>query len=524
MYTLFNRILVFIMLLLGTTFFANGSDTLEVARSRFWFDHLSMNNIWSNSSNPAGNLLFRNFKSINIVETGYSYNNKEVNFPGEPGIANSFYVRARGFKKIDKLIFSGSFGYENDHYNDLLFNNTMVFDPDNPYLLGDTIGGRQRKEGFALKGSVAYPVSEKLLIGIDADYQNYVGAKTKDPRNMNDISSMIITPGIIYSNGNISAGISGGPEIFNDEVSITVMEDAKYNLMQFLGFGYFKSIRNVLTYSSAYFGKGFRTEGQFRFMKGKYSNFSVFGYRHYTEEVRYGGSFRLIDGISDRTTFAFDNYQVIKRDNRTSQINTSFNLSYLYGSQINQRFKSILDGAYSYDSLITESWVERKHITARYSGQIEYILSGNNTNLEETYRFNLGISARYETAAHYPVQNYGSQTISNIMIYTGYRKYLFLNSITILPELGIGYRKNLSSDLKYVVMNLSLPEFQEQDFLARSSDFVRANASLTVLKKTGKKRIPEYFVSINSVYTLFPGISGAENTNMFINGSLGLIF
>jgi len=412
---------VFILFSFGMISSLYSSDTLKVAKSKLLFDNIALNNPWINSSNPAGIALSGNFSQGNLLETGYSYQHKDIHFPGEPGITNAFCTRAKGYRNIGKLSTFGSFAYINDHYDNLLYNNTLIFDPDNPYLLGDTAGGMQRKEGFQLKGSLAFPITGKIIFGIDADYQNYVGAKNNDPRNKNDISSLEITPGIIYSSGKISAGLSGGPIIFNDEISIQVMED-NYDMYQFLGYGYYKLLKNVVNYENAYFGKGFNSEAQFSFQNDYYSNLTLIGFKSYTEEVRYGGTFRLTDGISERTTFTFSNYQRVRRDTKIIQMNLIFNAFSVNGIQLMEHFETIMEGAYSYDSLVTDHRIDGKHIINQYKGGIEYALTKEKSPGKELYRYSMKLSSEYNKTAHYPIQTNGLQEVLNFMITVGYRR------------------------------------------------------------------------------------------------------
>jgi hypothetical protein len=518
-----KRLTVFLIFSSGIIISSYCSDSLSIIRSKLYFDEITLNNIWINSSNPAGILFFEKFIPVNLLEMGYSHEKKELHFPAEPGMTSVFSGKAQGYRKIGKLTSYGSFSYENDHYYDLYFNNTMIFDPDNPYILGDSVGGPQRKEGFALNGKLAYPLSEKLSIGINTDYQNYIGAKNMDPRNKNIISSLEIIPGIIYSSGNISAGISGGPVIFNNDVSIQVME-FNYDMYQFMGYGYFKLLKNVVNYSNAYFGKGIKSEVQFRFQKSNYSNFTTLGFKSYSEEVRYGGTYRLTDGISDQLVFSFNNYQVLKGTNTTSELNLSFKKFYLKGTQVMQHFQTILEGAYSYDSLITDLRVEGKHIVSNFSGALEYRLTGHKLDNPEVYRFRLGISSEYQSVAHYPVLSNGSQEVLNFSIHSGYRRTFKLSSLYIIPEIGGAYRLNSMGEKTYTVLSTSFPEFQEQDFIARNSEFMQANASVSFLLKTSNSVVPEYFVTLNSVYTYFPDAFINRNNNYLFKITFGLVF
>jgi hypothetical protein len=523
MRTFYARLILFAVLSFLLTGKVCLADTLDINKSKLYFDNLPETNFWMRSSNPAGYALLENLKRINLVEVGYTFTKKELKFPAEPGLMNSFRADTRGLGRIGKLTFSGSFGYLNEHYNDLLYNNTLNFDPDNPYILGDTVGGKQQKEGFILKGMVAYPLSGRIKIGLDINYQNYVGAKMKDPRNKNDISSLVITPGFVLKAGNFSFGLSGSPVITNNDISVSVTEDAKHSLMQFLGFGYYKPILNIYTYSNTYYGKGYNADAQINFSKGNYSNFLIISYKKLKEEVRYGSSNRLTDGISNKNALSVSDIQDFKNNNNLHRLNIKFNLTQINGTEVMQHFESIIVGSYHYDTLIVDKWTEGRHIFTNYDGALDYSWTRYRGGLEK-YRMNTGISGEFMTTYHYPVLTNGFQEVMNIIPYAGFRTFIKTGAITLVPQISAKYRMNLYKDKQFVVTKWSLPEFQQLDYIARHSDFIQGEASFSFIKKTKIRNIPEYFIDLNAVYNYFPDGVTRPAQNIFINTSVGLIF
>jgi hypothetical protein len=510
-------------LLIWTADIVFSADTLNITRSKLYFDNLSVINIWNRSSNPAGLVFLENLKRTNLVEVNYNLDKKELKFPSAPGLTSSFNADTRGLGRLGKLSFSGYFGYKNEQYNNLLYNNTLIFDSDNPYILGDTVGGKQQKEGFILKGAIAYPLSSRISFGVEIDYQNYVGAKLKDPRNKNDISSLVLTPGVILKAGNFAAGISGGPVITNNDISVSVTENAKYSLLQFLGSGYYKPILNIYSYSNTYYGNGYNTQAQLKYEKGNYSNYLVVSFNSLIEEVRYGSSNRLIDGISNRKVLAVYDNQTFKRNNNLHQLDISFKMIQIHGTEVMQHFESVIAGSYHYDTLIIDKWTEGKHIATNYEGSLEYTWSGYKGE-QESFRMNAGISGEYMSVNHYPVQTNGFQKVINLIPYAEFRKYLIYKSFVLIPELGIKYRTNLLRDKQYVVTKWYEPQFTQLDYIARSSNFIQGKAAITLIKKTKSKNIPEYFIDLYGKYTYFPVDIAGSAQNILINTTVGLIF
>lgn len=519
----FKELLSFALLILCFASRAHSADTLNTTRSKLFFDNIQDLNIWTRSSNPAGIVFFENLRGVNLVEVKYFRDKKGIKFPAEPGLTNSFNADTRGFKKLGRMTFSGSFSYLNEHYNDLFYNNTQIFDPDNPYILGDTVGGKQQKEGFVLTGSVAFPLSSRLSIGLEVDYENYVGAKLKDPRNKNDISSLTVRPGIIFSSGIFQTGISGGPIVTNNDVSVSVTEDAKYSLLQFLGFGYYKPVLNIYSYSNTYYGSGYTTQAQVKVTKGRYTNFLTAGYISIKEEVRYGSSKRLTDGISVTNILSVSDAQIFKRADNLHQIDVSFNMKRITGTEMMQHFKTVVSGSFRYDTLITDMKTKGKHIATNYTGGLEYRWSGYDGD-SESFRLIAGVNGEYMATSHYPVETNGAQEVMNITPYAGFKKFFLFNSLILIPEIGVRYRTNLHRDKTYTITKWSEPEYQQLDFIARSSGFIRGNAAISIIKETKYKNFPEYFIDLNSSYLYFPqDLTGTEH-NFYFGTSVGLIF
>jgi hypothetical protein len=193
------------------------------------------------------------------------------------------------------------------------------------------------------------------------------------------------------------------------------------------------------------------------------------------------------------------------------------------GTEVMQHFKAIVVGQYKYDTLIIDSWTKDKQIGTNFAGSIGYCLTGFTGNFEK-YKMNFGFSAQYQSTDHYPVQNYGHQTVMNIIPSVAYKRYFSHNTFTIVPGIGFEYRKNLLKEMEYVVTDQCIPEFQSLDYQARNSDFMKGQASLTVIMKSGIKSISEYFLDCKADYAYIPDSGKGALHNLFINCSIGLIF
>ncbi len=499
-------------------------DTTGRGSSFEFWRLMKYNTPWLGQINPAG-LSKTEFTSSNRAEIGYRYSGKDIRFSQEPGIVNSFHAFTEGYTRIKNVSFYGAFGYSNEHYDRLKYNNTLVFDPSNPYLLGDTIGGRQRKEGYSLKGTVSVNLSERVSVGLGLNYSNSTGAKQKDPRNLNDISSLLVMPGVTLTKDNITIGLSGGLERFNNDISVSVTENAKYNLFQFMGLGYFKSIRNIYSYSNAYYGSGFRADIQLGYENNRFSSLNSAGVRFYSEEVRYGSANRLLDAISEKTTISLYSIQTLKGDKVSHNLEIDMRADFLGGAEINQDYVRIVQGLYSYDSLVTLSWVDNRHTIESYSGRLLYRLVHGGKADRPGFEATTGIMANYYSSKHFPVENWGFFDVFTVTGIVGLSRSLNpARGLVILPELTGTLRRSLYKDMAYVVMNQSIPEVAVADYTAMHYNFFRGDISLTSLIDAGSESISQYYIKIDYNRNIPFGSDDIAGNNMGFNLLLGIIF
>ncbi|MFO7575089.1 MAG: hypothetical protein R6W67_08025 [Bacteroidales bacterium] len=520
------HIVLFILLFFSCFITTAGAspDTISTGSSYHFWRLITYDNPWLNQINPAG-LSKAGFISSNRAVISYGYSDKDLIFSQEPGLINSYLAYTEGYTSIGNVSFYGAFGYHNEHYDRLKYNNTLIFDPSNPYLLGDTIGGRQRKEGYSLEGSVSVTLSERISAGLSVHYINSTGAKQKDPRNLNRISSLFAVPGVTFSTGNLTFGLSAGLERFNNDVMVSVTENAKYNLFQFMGLGYFKSIRNIYSYSNAYYGSGYRADFQLGFEKPRFSSFTSAGVRSYTEEVRYGNAKRLLDALSETTSISVYSIQTLKGSKSTHNLEIDFRANFTGGAEINQDYVRIVQGLYSYDSLVTLSWVDNRHSIDNLTGRLHYRLVRANKSDSQGFEAIAGVAANYFSSKHFPVENWGFFDVVSLTGNVGFTiPFTPKRGLTLIPDMLGTYRMSLYKDMEYNVQSQSLPEVASTDYQATHYDYLRGDISLTSLINSGKTGISEYYIKID-YYRSQPVVSGdITGRNTGFNLLLGIIF
>lgn len=202
---------------------------------------LTLKTVWSESSNPSS---LNYFDCDNRIGTAYIYfNSEEGNYHlyQQGNGKNQIGFFTDGYVKFNKWKFFGNFNYFNQ--TDKHVNWVDVMEPynDNPYTLGDSIGGDYSKEYFKMQGKASYQLNKKFSFGFDVKYNAGVGAKRKDPRPENTITNFDILPGFIFDFHNIKVGANFRYEGSKEDITITTVTDNNFNLFHFKGLGVFTS-------------------------------------------------------------------------------------------------------------------------------------------------------------------------------------------------------------------------------------------------------------------------------------------
>ncbi len=346
-------------------------DSIPLTSGSRLFEDLPFFAVWYGTTNPASLSTFT-MQTVNLARAGYSYKNEDIRLYNQPSEASSFYAETQGYLEMGDLSFFGAFGYHNNRYQDVIYNSTLMFNTLNPYIVGDTVPDTQMKEGFELSGKASLKMTSRLSVAIGADYYTAVGAKQKDPRNMNNIATLRITPGVIYDLGKFKVGLNGSIYSSSNEISFSVEGNWKRDLFILQGLGYYKVEPDLTSYSELYAGSGYSGGMQASYEAGNVSNIAEIRYVYLKEEVRSGSSYRVIDGISTTNSIVFSDLLRITRGRVNHLYSLGGTFSGLSGDEVVQRMYTVRKPTYSYDSLATISWIENKHLLSDVSLNAEY--------------------------------------------------------------------------------------------------------------------------------------------------------
>lgn len=178
------------------------SDTLHIPTLQEVYEH----NDWLYAKNPVG-LSFNHFNTFSIAEIGYGYSSGNLGKVSLPTSSNVYSVLSESYQKMGKVALYGRLNYEQSQNSGQNWNG-MVNDYWQSVNLCDSISGKLRSEAYHLAGALSLPLHAHWLLGAKFDYRVQMAAKKIDPRNKNQWSEWILTPGIGYQSESYIIGLS----------------------------------------------------------------------------------------------------------------------------------------------------------------------------------------------------------------------------------------------------------------------------------------------------------------------------
>ena len=512
------------LILAGTGITFAAADTTVVPAGSRAFDLMPFVLPWTATSNPAA-LSETSFGNISMAQAGYTGSDNDIRLIQQPVQSSSYHAVTKGYMKLERVSMFGSFGYSNSGYKGVNYNGTMMFNTFSPYLIGDSVSARQSREQFVMEGKFSYLLNDRISLAIGAGYLSAVGAKQKDPRNKNTISTLKVTPGITYDMGKTKVGLSGSVYAISNEMSYRVEGNWNQNLFLFLGLGYFRQEINISSYSQWYVGHGYAGALQVSRGNGDVYMIAELGYDHYTEEARSGSSFRLIDGITETDGISLSGMLRIERGKAFHVLTVKGSLKAVSGDEILQRSYKINKGTYSYDSLATVSWIENKHMITDLGGEVKYTRLVFDADYNIDVEFGGALQAGYYSTEHFPVQSYGFYNTFNLGGSLFARKLLRAGRLLITPGLEAGYRMNLGSDISYTVQPLSFPAMVYHDYYISKANIISASASVRIeMPFSQNKFVKSLFLIPGGRYAAAPGSEAGNLSGYLIDVMAGIAF
>ncbi len=216
-------LLVAFILNMGITLMA-ASDSLQKV-SLHSFELVKLQNLWLNSSNPAafsqmGDLLPGILNANYLIEDGQY---KRVQ-QGEK--LNQFNFNTLSYAKVKNFNVYGGFNYERGNEKGLDFSDVNNPFRVTPYHLIDTVGNdNYDREFFSVAAGMSTPMGDKLIIGMGLDFKVGLSVQDIDPRPLNKVFHMTVSPGLIYDMGKFKLGFNLLYKYYNEEIEVSIIRE-----------------------------------------------------------------------------------------------------------------------------------------------------------------------------------------------------------------------------------------------------------------------------------------------------------
>lgn len=200
-----NKAMTLVLALLFVQLATAGTGTEQ--RSPAFIEFQKAGALWFHTGNGAG-LVLDGLKGFSMLEASYKNTNGDFKRVQEGDKENVIGFLAEGGQQLGKSYAWGQFAYNNITVRDSRFNTAML-DPfcGVPFYPVDPNVSDWKKQNYNLQMKVASrPLWEKILLGIQADYFVYTGAKQVDPRSEQYFYSLQVKPGVVAFFGDHQIG------------------------------------------------------------------------------------------------------------------------------------------------------------------------------------------------------------------------------------------------------------------------------------------------------------------------------
>ncbi len=504
-------------------------DSLSVEKKMMLYSHPVLMNQWSLTENPAGQLFFEPEERISRATSALAFEDEPLRRAMDPGETRSLFFQTQSKQQVGNVKVNGIFGYQNQQYKDLMYNGVMDFRHNrNLYTLGDTIGGKQRQEGYFFLAEMAYPMLDgRLFTGIRMNYESAIGAKMQDLRNRSTIARAKFTPGLVYNHDNFSIGLSGGYTVETNMVNVRAELDERHTLFYHMGMGHYSASGNFTgTETVRYEGSGYRGGLQLSHSVGGFAVLHSFDYGHLNTEALVGSSYRLINGITDYDRLAYQGSLLWERQGSIHHIGLNASAEITNATEVRQQTHSQpVDGVF-YTIIRTIRWIEGKHIVNDYAAGVDYHFMKKGSSRPLQYQIKASANARLYEATHYPVQNYGFYNATSLTSKLEYQHFFRLNGYNIDPHIAIGGRFVIDSDAVFIPFPNYIDAIPELDFRYFSENCYLIKLGFDIsTKRFPIDRFSTVFMNIEGSYMIFPDLEDLDqghNLNMRL--SLGFLF
>ncbi len=399
---------------------------------------------WSESEN-AGSLSFFDFdKKIGSALVYTELQNKDFHLfrEGHKSFGTGFLTN--GFIKYGNWNFYGNFNYFNQTEKNTKWTGVMNPYDGNPYSIGDSIGGNYTKEYFKMHGKGALWLSNLVTFGFNIDYSAGVGAKRKDPRFENTITSFCISPGIIFTLNKIKLGANLKYQEEKEDIEISDVTGNIYYIFHFKGLGVSSSTPNYDThvYTSDLLGGSI----QLGFNNKRLQNLTEISFYKKSTAIKQGETFPLQLALLERYNTGIKSTFIFHEKSRTvNRLNLFFNNKHFYGNEpvVEPQLQSV-----SYQ------WSTITKYTLFWHKEIEYGIQYSFYKIIDKNRIDWGaqLSGNFNTnkTTYYFVPEFNEKKLNLLNLNVKLEKGFRMQKTDVVAEINGGLQKGYNGKLTIV--------------------------------------------------------------------------
>ena len=191
----FLLITITLFLLAGTAF-GQADEQNITSNSALELNHAR--SLWANSSNAAG-LAFLPLQDYNKVSAYYNYETGNYKLQQEGDNFRSFGFNTNGAFRIGKIALWGNFTFADEYVTGSLYNTSRnELSSDMPFFVSDCFKSNWRRQYYEMDVKAAFPLGEKLTLGVELGYMVKQGAKQRDPRVTAVSYKIDVKPSLVF--------------------------------------------------------------------------------------------------------------------------------------------------------------------------------------------------------------------------------------------------------------------------------------------------------------------------------------
>ena len=250
-------------------------------------------NVRSESYSPLS-LYYNPTESWNAAVASWNYESGDFHRPDSPAGKSELDLSVQELGTLSRFRTAGSLRYRNTKDYDRNWNSLIGNDPDNPYVICDTIADNSVTERFDIDGSLTWNFSDGWVAAGKVGLTTATLSDNNDPRPKNDISRIPVTLALERSlAGGWVVGVFGGAEMFFSKFTNHLENTQKaHRYYKMKGMGDFFAFSSSESSSSPreYSGTTFSAGANASLVKDRIESFTEIGASYGYENARDGGS------------------------------------------------------------------------------------------------------------------------------------------------------------------------------------------------------------------------------------------